>query len=135
MKFLKGRTNRAMYWLCVGIVVAFAVVMAFARPGGPGVSEFVLIIVCIPRLHDIGRSGWWVLAGLAVEVAGVFGGLFLFPAQALLVMGAMNVVLFGFLVWLGALPGQPFDNRFGPPPPPGLSSGKPEAKPDPQVFD
>src|SRR5215204_881364 len=56
--FLKGRMNRATYWLglAVGLAV-FALLRIFMKDAS--INEVVLLILAIPRLHDTGRSGWW----------------------------------------------------------------------------
>lgn len=75
-----GRARRREYWmyalflLIVGIVAAvLEVSLGWAAPGegwGPlttvlSLATFVpSLAVAVRRMHDIGRSGWWVLVGL-----------------------------------------------------------------------
>jgi len=77
------RSQRSAYWywtlfvLLVGLVTGFIDIVIF----GPGVSIFnilsslVLLIpglaVSVRRLHDIDRSGWWLLLAL-IPVIGWF---------------------------------------------------------------
>jgi uncharacterized membrane protein YhaH (DUF805 family) len=91
----------------------------------------------IKRLHDVGRSAWWVLAGMAglciwcAVVAVVVGlslgsGAFLPGSTGYLVMlGLVMLPAIGVTFWLHLEPGDPFPNRFGPPP-----AHAPEAKPE-----
>jgi len=90
---------------------------------GPHFSA-ILILVCIPRLHDIGRTGWFALglfiAELQVDVQ-------LFPYRSLRLIEApttgaivLAVGLVAAVVCIGLIPGQPGANKFGPPCRPGL---------------
>lgn len=119
-ELLGGRSNRALYWVLIGVCFALYLGLAFAGLKAP-VNEVVLAIVCIPRLHDIGRSGWWFLL---VVFAALFGGigaaLWVPPEWAELALAGTNVAVLVFIAVLGAIPGQTSDNHFGPPPPPGL---------------
>lgn len=101
----RGRARRAEYWLFylfVVLVVAAAGVLGLLL-GGDSLSELVqgvaVLAFLIPmfsasfrRLHDTGRSAWWLLIGL-IPIVGA-------------------VVLLVFYV----LPGTPGPNRYGPDP-------------------
>jgi uncharacterized membrane protein YhaH (DUF805 family) len=121
--FIKGRMNRAVFWLCLVMMLVIAVVARLVFNTGHGLSEGILVVFCIPRLHDVGRSGWHVLWGVGVEliVMGLglaFLPLVLFPLAA----GVATLLVLGLLIVLGCLKGDPAANRFGEPPPPGLGS-------------
>ena len=119
MGFLKGRTNRATYWMQVGLIVVTLWVMSLFIPAAR-LQEVVLVFLCVPRLHDLGRSGWWVLAGIGVEIAGIAAA-FMLPSDWLEVglVGA-TLLVFGMVIALGCVRGQSGPNRFGPPPKPGV---------------
>lgn len=92
--------------------------------------EILMIAIGVPRLHDIGRSGWIAVGVLVLEVVIVvtpvlFGG----GPDDILIAGGVAVLLIALLaIWLGSIPGQPHDNKWGPPPAPGLNlSGKASA--------
>jgi Protein of unknown function (DUF805) len=69
--WLQGRMNRAQYWLCLAAVAAvYAVLLSLPTSGHVSISEVVLASVCIPRLHDIGLSGWVAAGDIAVEIVG-----------------------------------------------------------------
>ena len=129
----RGRINRATYWLCLVVITAiFAAIIAFTDKRVP-YGEIVLIVLCVPRLHDVGRSGWWVGGVLIAEIVIVVTALASLPEdQALMVVGLFSLFILVGLVVLGALPGQPGPNRFGPPPAPGLSFGRPVEGPEKQ---
>jgi uncharacterized membrane protein YhaH (DUF805 family) len=85
----RGRASRSAYWWFVlfqaiaGLALEFVIFLPLAIINNSGVSSAALIAVSIVfiylglvtlallvrRLHDIDRSGWWVLIGL-VPVAG-----------------------------------------------------------------
>ena len=128
---LKGRTNRATYWLLLGIVAAIfaALVLAGAKP--PAIGEMLVIILCVPRLHDIGWSGWWAAAIIVVEVLVLVGAALVLPMDDLLIVAGVYVFgVAGFLVFLGLIPGQATSNKFGERPAPRISFGRKSADPD-----
>lgn len=96
-----GRSQRREYWMFVLFNCIFASVLALAdvllRTGYVLYGMYLLAIllpstaVAVRRLHDIDRSGWWLLVGL-IPVVG-------------------NVVLLVFM----ATAGTPGANRFGAP--------------------
>jgi len=75
-----GRARRKEYWMYTLIYVLIAVVLGFldAMLGGAGLLGTLLAIalflpslaVTVRRLHDSGRSGWWVLIAF-VPIVGV----------------------------------------------------------------
>jgi len=130
MNFLKGRTNRATYWAAAAIVVVLYTLLNLVLPGRSSVSELVLIFLCVPRLHDIGRTGWLVLAPLAFEIAAAVTLVVLPGDQGVMVLGLAALVILGAIIWLGAIPGDPEANRFGEPPAPGVQLRRPSKKAD-----
>ena len=83
----KGRTNRKNFWLAfLGIVIlSFVVSFVLTFVGGllgdtassiasilVFIYELAIIIPCLAievrRLHDIGKSGWWILLCLVPVV-------------------------------------------------------------------
>ena len=78
----KGRARRHEYWMFAFINLMIAVLLSIidAVVFGPGnfmLSSLYMLVVLIPgiavavrRLHDTGRSGWWMLLAL-IPVIGV----------------------------------------------------------------
>lgn len=103
-----GRAQRSEYWyfflfyflLAVAAAILDGLVESFSRHAGMGVFSGILALglllpslaVSVRRLHDIDRSGWWLL----IAVIPLFG------AIVLLVFTAKD--------------SQPGSNRFGPNP-------------------
>ena len=101
------------------LVVAYTAMLAFTdRP--PGIDVLASFIV-VPRLHDVGRSGWWYLSVLPVELALVGLGMWLGGSDGI-ALGAVLFVLLFFLLMivLTLIPGELGANRWGDPPPRGI---------------
>src|ERR1700681_4952524 len=92
----RGRINRAKYWLALLVFLVADIVLELVGWAlGDGVTFQVLsfvvnlavfiatIAVCIKRLHDRDRSGWWLLLFYARPfVFVVIGGVFFFGHAA-----------------------------------------------------
>ena len=122
MGFLKGRTNRATYWLSLGVIAVLVAIAALVFHAPVKISEVVLIWVCVPRLHDIGRSGWIAAGVFLAEIVVAIGSVFLFsdPDMAAAMLGVMVLAIAGLLIWLGCIPGDRIVNDFGDPPARGI---------------
>lgn len=122
--YFGGRARRSEYWyftlvnllISLAIQVTGGVVGAILRPIGLGFVSFIFagiaalytlallipsIAVAVRRLHDTGRSGWWLLIGL-VPFVGI-------------------VVLIVFFI----MDSQLQSNRWGPNPKEGVGVGQP----------
>jgi uncharacterized membrane protein YhaH (DUF805 family) len=139
----RGRINRAKYWLAVLVfVVADFVLGLVGWVLGNGLAFQILssvvnlavfiagIAVCIKRLHDRDRSGWWLLLFYAGPVVVAFVGGFVFWAAAdtvdtaadwsylglrFCLLGGIALAIWGF-VEIGCRRGTAGYNRFGPDP-------------------
>jgi len=77
----------------------------------------MLVLMCVPRLHDLGKSGWWVAIPIGIELIAIGVAIAVFsPEGAYIVFGTVFLAIAGFIVVLGLIPGQPHANRFGDPP-------------------
>lgn len=136
-----GRISRQEFWVGFAVLFAVGIVTGWIPLLG-GLIALALIYahVCLgaKRLHDMGRSGWLMIAPSAVllvciGMAVVSGGVAFLSAaaggEAAATVGAMAamgmVMLVGsvgfllniaFLLWIGLTPGQVGDNAYGPDP-------------------
>ena len=69
----EGRARRTEYWmfLLVNVLIAFVLGIIAAMTGFRALSTLYSLAVLLPgiavgvrRLHDTGRSGWWLLISL-----------------------------------------------------------------------
>ncbi len=101
-----GRASRSEYWwfvlfvLIASVIVGFICGFLFGEDTGQTVNSIIMFVafflpglgLSVRRLHDTGRSGWWVLLNLIPIVGGL-------------------IVLYWFI-----LPSQTTDNQYGPVP-------------------
>jgi len=141
-----GRIGRQNFWIGVLILLAVNVVLGWIPLIGWLISLVgIYCSVCLysKRLHDMGKSGWLQLIpfgigavllviGMAVGGMAMMTGWAMHPGGAYdgsmpaagwagmgVFMGLMGIAgLIGliFLLWMGLTPGEPGDNRYGPPP-------------------
>lgn len=113
------RIDRKLYWLAVCVLSAVAVLLSLATHGARGPTSGLTVIwvwIYTRRLHDIGRSGWWQAAVFAVQVLVAAVAMTGLHWGAPAVLGAAILVQLAFTGVLGAIPGDPGENRFGAPP-------------------
>jgi uncharacterized membrane protein YhaH (DUF805 family) len=82
-----GRASRSEYWLFVlGFIIIYAVclfidfaILGIPQSGVPALSAIAYLVHFIPglavlvrRLHDIDRSGWWLLISLVPVIGGIW---------------------------------------------------------------
>src|SRR3569833_2857759 len=109
------------FGLLVGCLAVFFLMLGLFAPQSISLGEVVWVLICIPRLHDIGRSGWWVAPPLmAGIVLGIGAALVLKAGQIEAAVGVGALILLGLIAWLGWVWGVAGPNRFGEAPPPGF---------------
>ena len=81
----QGRSSRSEYWwwvlfcsilgFCIGIVEGILDFSMTAVQATSGILSLVLLLpglgLSVRRLHDIGKSGWWILLGLIPVVGAI----------------------------------------------------------------
>ncbi len=82
-----GRARRKEYWMFAlgNILIAIVLMiigMVLGKNGGQiafilyGIFALAIIIpslaVCVRRLHDIGKSGWWIFISLVPFIGGIW---------------------------------------------------------------
>jgi uncharacterized membrane protein YhaH (DUF805 family) len=122
MDFLRGRLNRATYWLVLGLVLLAAAVLEVVFHQRTMLIEGLLVVVCVPRLQDIGRPGWWAFGPFLFAALGTIEGIELLPIKAFMALNlGIDLAIGALLIWLGAMPGQARANEYGEPPAPGVA--------------
>ena len=145
-----GRIGRQEYWIAFLMMLGASVVLRFI-PFLGGILSLALIYpqVCVgsKRLHDMGRSGFLMLAPYGICVvagilAAIFGGMAamsgMFSGHSAAVgaglaglgmafgmLGLGVLIAFGFVIWVGVTPGQVGENRYGPEPSTGPTPATP----------
>lgn len=133
----RGRASRAEFWSFAGFTAIytalllvlsllasaflpgpFATILTWCTIGFLFLSGIVLWIAAARRLHDTGRSGWWVLAyAVLFEGSNFLNGSEAIPYAP---FGAA-LDLAAIALWLAltvflCLKSDPKENRYGPPP-------------------
>jgi uncharacterized membrane protein YhaH (DUF805 family) len=142
----EGRMSQKDFWMSALVLfVAWVVSHAFHVFAFLIWLLLIFMWVCVyaKRLHDFGKSGWltllpFIVGAAAVTLGLIFGGLGAIGAVFAMIthgvepsswatmfagFGIMAVFLciaalakFIFLLWVGLSPGDPGENRYGPPP-------------------
>lgn len=121
---LDTRINRLSFWAlmvpCTVLPTALAMI-GFEFSG----AWIPTAAVCVLRLHDLGRTGKWVLVPLILQFIAAIVLFNIVPrhqisAAAFAITGVTLLVV----AWLGSEPGEPVSNAWGGPTAPGFSFGK-----------
>jgi uncharacterized membrane protein YhaH (DUF805 family) len=116
MKAFSGRINRKTYWAMIALSALLLTGFALMFKSQIHIQEVVLALLCIPRLHDIGKSGWLFLWGIGAEIVGIILSFTFLPTGAVTIgLGLATLAIAGLVIWLGCIPGQKISNRFGEP--------------------
>lgn len=128
----EGRTRRQDFWfyvlayVCIYIVLAVVQSILHTRLLTSLLSLGLLLPslgIAVRRLHDIDRSGWWILIGVvpgfvagvlsvfALMTVGLGGGMLLLPIMSVFSIGALAAAV--LLIYWYAQPGTVGSNRFG----------------------
>lgn len=111
---LRGRANRKEYWLYIGALLAIGMLLAQIAPLLGLVGALVVLYAQIRRLHDLGRTGWWAGAVLLLQIP--LAAILYYSLGEDMGIAVGNILILIPIVLIGLAPGQPQENRFGPPP-------------------
>lgn len=131
----KGRFGRLAYlaWSLLATLISNIIVAPLAFLGAIGttlsytvivLASIATIIFSVRRLHDMNKSGWWLVLMLlplimiiiaASMLSANTADLGMIPASWLMGIAILLLVIVG--IYIAAVPGTPGVNRFGPPRP------------------
>jgi uncharacterized membrane protein YhaH (DUF805 family) len=111
-----GRASRAVFWQFVLVYVVAYVVLGILWKVLAALLSLALFLpslgVSIRRLHDIGKSGWWILLPLGPWIV---MGIFMFVFWPIAVIaGLAGLICSAYLIYLYVQPGAAEPNQFGP---------------------
>ncbi len=139
----EGRLRRSHFWIGFLIIFGANVVLGWIPLIGWLISLALIwpnLAISVKRLHDMGRTGWLVLAPYAISIVlSIIGFVIMFagiagsgmsedyyeanPMAAFAIMGPAlgafaiaGLISLAFLLWIGLTDSQPGANRFGPNP-------------------
>jgi uncharacterized membrane protein YhaH (DUF805 family) len=131
-----GRASRAEYWMffgvCYMVQLVFSIVMNASQDGEDAVSPIVVIYlvytivmifpslaVGVRRLHDIGKSGWYLAGALILSVIlAITIGVALSLQSNVLAIVSMSLLMILMLAFyiVPMIKPQPGENKWGPNP-------------------
>ncbi|UAB71199.1 DUF805 domain-containing protein [Vibrio sp. SCSIO 43132] len=121
----KGRSRRKDYWMFLLINFILNMVVSFI----PLINVVYPLMALVPqiglgirRLHDIGKSGWWMASPFA-GVPVVLFGMSLSSEAIILFGGAMVAAASIMLLVFSVMDSQAGTNQYGPNPKENSSSG------------
>ena len=128
LTLVSGRLSRRAYWIGTALVATVVVAAGLTTKVGPVVFVFALLawsFVARCRIRDLGHAPAWlalflvppIVAFTLISLIGsaLVGGS---DPSVLFFLGffVTGLVVLGQIILLGALPGQPGHNRYGPSP-------------------
>jgi uncharacterized membrane protein YhaH (DUF805 family) len=121
----KGRLGRGMYWFALGITASIYlcvwIYLSINLLAHNAMNGVILGSLFVARLHDMGKSGWFVLfLGVPLLFAAMIGH-FLSPESQNAIAVLMLSAIAGFVILLGTVRSDPKPNRWGEPPDLGLA--------------
>lgn len=128
---MKGRSRRSEFWWTQLLVIISGILLT---PIIGNILSLLTIPLKVRRLHDVGRSGWWIAISLILNifsfifvcaitikyfVSAIYSNYFDFSASLLL-----NYLVFGIIVWIYniimlvfyCMDSKPDTNAYGPSP-------------------
>jgi uncharacterized membrane protein YhaH (DUF805 family) len=127
----KGRIDRTTFWTVQFLLAVFEACLQATATLLPLYPILIMLLILLivswvvgvlnltKRLHDLGRSGWWMLVPLAIDLLVVSLAVVKFGRGsngAFASEGLGLLAPLAFLLAAGLLKGNPGSNRFGEPP-------------------
>lgn len=127
----KGRIDRTTFWTVQFLLAIFEACLQATATLLPLEPILILLLLALiaswvvgvlnlaKRLHDLGRSGWWMLVPFAIDLLVVSLAVVKFGRGSNGAFASESLGLLAplaFIVATGLLKGNPGSNRFGEPP-------------------
>jgi uncharacterized membrane protein YhaH (DUF805 family) len=119
-----GRARRSEFWWYILVVIVLQVVLGIIQRfiGTQlltGLLSLALLLpnlgVAVRRLHDINKTGWWILLPLAPMVLALIFT-FMFQWTIAMILGVATLACSILLIYWYAQPGTAGQNPYGPDP-------------------
>lgn len=114
-----GRMRRSTWWVLYFLSTAMSYFLAAAIEQVPVLALGLVPILwaflgsTVQRLHDFGRSGWFLAAPFLISAAFVVANLVLDPAIPDAVNLGISLVIVVIWLAIALLPGDASENRYG----------------------
>ena len=119
-----GRARRSEFWWYILVVIVLQVILGIIQSFIntqilTGLLSLALLLpnlaVSVRRLHDVNRSGWWILLPLApMLLAFIF--MFMFQLTIAGIFGLITLATWILLIYWYVQPGTAGQNPYGPDP-------------------
>lgn len=112
-------------WLSIALIEVIFACLSFVAPGTGTkilasviglVGNIITIIASVKRFHDLGKSGWYILAGTGIAIIGIVLMMLNMGLAGMIVVIIGAVYALFLSVQLAFFSGQPLDNEYGPSP-------------------
>ena len=119
-----GRARRAEFWWYILVVfilgiIAYIIDRLLSMQIISGLLSLALLLpnlgVSVRRLHDLDKSGWWILLPLAPWLLMIVC-FFMFQWTLAMVFGVATLATWVLLIYWYAQPGTSGQNKYGPDP-------------------
>jgi len=107
------RTNRATFWASLAILALALVLFRWLHAPAGVAAALGLLVIAVPRLHDLGYSGWWAGGVLLALTGALLAAAFHSEMVATHAAGGIILLLIAAALWLGIMPGEKKENRWG----------------------
>ncbi len=120
----QGRARRSEFWWYILVVIVIQIILSIIQRfiGTQILTALLSLALLLPnlgisvrRLHDLEKSGWWILLPLAPMILVVLC-MFMFQWTLSMIFGLVTLACSILLIYWYAMPGTSGTNKYGPDP-------------------
>jgi uncharacterized membrane protein YhaH (DUF805 family) len=120
----QGRARRSEFWWYILVVIVIQIILSIIQRfvGTQILTALLSLALLLPnlgisvrRLHDLEKSGWWILLPLAPMVLAILC-MFMFQWTLSMIFGLVTLACSILLIYWYAMPGTAGTNKYGPDP-------------------